>query len=119
MRAMRPGLFGVVLLATACSQIDSFTPTITGLGRYDARGANGPQLALPFRICDVPTSFTDNQFRGKLPDPVLFEVLGSGFMGKVVDAPSNANMATPIVALEGPATYTDFAALLQDGGRIL
>jgi len=114
---MRPVMFGAVLLIAACAQIDSFTPTITGIGVADGTD-NRTAVALPFRICDVATSFTQDQFRGKLPNPSIFAILGSGFMPKVVGATTNdGEYHVPIVTLEGPTNYT-YPVAVQEGRLI-
>jgi hypothetical protein len=116
---MRPLIRGLLLFAVACTSIDSFTPTVTGLAATTGTNDRTP-LALPFRICDVPTSFTDDQFRGRLPDPVTFSILGSGFMPEVANATSRGgDYRRPLVTLEGPTTYADSTAFVVDTGLLV
>src|SRR5438045_1131899 len=118
---MRPSHCGIalLLLAAACSSTDSFTPAVTGLA---ASGTNDrTPLSLPLRICDVPKSFSTDVIRGFGPDPVIFDILGSDFMPEVSQATSSNgdHYVTPLVTLEGPATYSDSDASVLDSGRIV
>jgi hypothetical protein len=59
-------------------------------------------------------------FRGKLPNPVTFSILGSGFMPEVANATSGGgDYRSPLVTLEGPTTYTDSTAFVVDTGVIV
>src|SRR5213595_1796705 len=118
---MRPLIYGIaLLLLAACSSTDSFTPRVTGLAA--ANGTNDPTpLALPLRICNVPKSFSTDVVRGFGPDPVVFDILGNDFLPEVSQATSSNgdHYVRPLVALEGPATYTDPGAGVLDSGRIV
>jgi hypothetical protein len=107
-----------LLVLAGCTAVDSFTPTITALALDN--GVNDPTpLPLPFRICDVPTSFTDSPSFGRSPDPVVLDIIGSGFMPQLANATeSGGTYRSPLVALEGPATYQDLGIGVLDPERI-
>jgi hypothetical protein len=108
----------LLLLLAACTQVDSFTPTITAVAANNCVNDRTP-LALPFRMCDVPAHFTDTDSFGPLPDPVVFILIGSGFMPQVAKATeSGGTYRSPLVALEGPATYQAVGSGVLDPERI-
>jgi hypothetical protein len=115
---MRPSIAILLLLLAACTQVDSFTPTITALAANNGVNDRTP-LALPFRMCDVPAHFTVTDSFGPLPDPVVFIIIGSGFMPQVANATeSGGTYRSPLVALEGPATYQAVGSGVFDPERI-